>query len=181
MKFFVAGVTPAWSTSFIVTPANPKMGVKWLVMASLSGNNLDIAITGEAGMRHLQFCNVDSDNLAGLRKLRAEYLAQHARSTCYPPLLDFDFFFEKAAANIKQLAAAGLVSQDITQDLQDHLDNCQEILSPTTFANHVREQGHADILDNAYRYTTHPGEISFWADYWSIIMGKIINKTLKMP
>lgn len=176
MKFFVAGVTPAWSTSFIVSPANPKMGAKWLVMAAQSGCSLDIAVTGEAGMRHLQFGNVDLDNLGSLRKLRAEYLAQQARSTCFSPLLDFDFFFDTAAANINQLAATGLVSQDITLDLLDHLDNCQEILSPTAFANHAREQGHADILDNVYRYTTHPGETSFWADYWSIIVGKIINK-----
>lgn len=150
-------------------------------MASRSDNNLDITVTGKPGMKHLQFFNVDNESLSALRKLRAEYLAEQAKSTCHSLLLDFDYFFDTVAANINQLAATGLVSQDTTCDLLDHLENCQEILSPTAFASHVREQGHADILDNAYRYTTHPSEISFWADYWSIMVGKIINKIQKKP
>lgn len=173
MKIFVAGVTPVQSMSFSLSPASPKHQDKWLVMAALRGKQLDITISGDEGVRHLQLTGIDTSNLGSLRSIRAEAIAQKARSTCHGPLLDFEHFYEQAATNIRNLSQSGLVSSDAIEDLQDHLNHSHEILSPTTFASHVKEQGHDDILDNLYRYLTHPGEITFWAEYWALISSKL--------
>lgn len=175
MKFFVAGITPAWSISFTVSPAGANTGSKWLIMASLSNRVLDICVTAEAGMRHLQIPGIEPSSFASLRKMRAEAIASQAKSTCHAPLLDFDFFFEQASRNILQLRDKDLVSSEIIDDMNDVLLQSLEILSPTAFATYIREQGHFDILDNVYRYMTHPEEVNFWADYWSVIIGKITH------